>query len=244
MKLFVGLPVYGGYDAHFVPCLLRLVQDPPVPLMIQPNPGDSLVSRARNRLVATFLKSDATHLLFLDTDLIFSPAQIGRLCRQAEAPGTEIVAGLYPKKQAELGWVCNLLDPAEGGPGEPCPLTDLHRVKYAGTGCLLVAREVFEAMIKAFPQIAYVPDDQTDPEAREWDFFSVGVYRNGPADPGRYLSEDWFFCQRARDLGYEIRVDTRVVLKHVGEAVYPLDDSTFQGGETPTENAEATEPVC
>jgi hypothetical protein len=38
----------------------------------------------------------------------------------------------------------------------------------------------------------------------------------------RYLSEDWFFCERALRLGYEIFADTRVVLKHVGEAIYPL----------------------
>lgn len=205
-KVFVALPVYGGYHAHFVHCLLKLIQSPPVPMVVKPNAGDSLVSRSRNVLAAEFLKSDCTHLLFLDTDLIFSPEHVARLVSH-DLP---IVAGLYPKKQRELAWVCNLL------PGEQPDANGLQRIRYAGTGCLLVKREVFLRMIEAHPEIAYQPD--TGEEGTKWDFFSVGVHK------GRYLSEDWYFCQRALDLGYNVVADTRVVLKHVGEMIYPVDN--------------------
>ena len=214
-RVFVGLPVYGGYHSAFVPCLARLIQTPPqnADFAIHANPGDSLVSRSRNRLAAQFLRSDATHLLFLDTDLIFSPDQIGRLI----AHDQPLVCGLYPKKQAQLAWVCNTL-PHFGGAD---PDTGLQRVLYAGTGCMLIRRDVFERVARIFPEIAYDPDDGEDPGAYH-DFFKVGVcVAQGRR---RYLSEDWFFCEMAAQAGFQVMMDTRVVLKHVGEATYPLVD--------------------
>lgn len=220
LKLCVGLPVYGGYHAHFVPGLLDLVRNPPCSLRIAPNVGDSLVSRSRNRIAARFLKSDCTHLLFLDTDLIFSAEQIARLLDHR----LPIVAGLYPKKQKELGWVCNTrLD--FGGPDEK----GLQRILYAGTGCLLIAREVFEAIIRNNPELAYDGDDG-EGEGPFYDFFKVGIHTDEVTNRRRYLSEDWFFCQLAIDSGYQIHADTHVILKHCGDAIYPLQEFTA-GGE-------------
>lgn len=227
MKLFLALPVYGGYDPHFTACLMNLITHRPCEMIVRPHVGDSLVARARNRLAAQFLRSDATHLLFLDTDLIFSVDQVARLI----AHDVPLVAGLYPKKQKELGWVCNTLDePQETRENGLLPM------KYAGTGCLLVAREVFYRMIENLPGIEYDPDDGDAPGVA-WDFFATGVWKCPNSGRRRYLSEDWFFCQRARDLGIEVLVDTQVVLKHVGQAVYPLQELE-EYGEPLTREAE------
>jgi len=232
-KLFLGLPVYGGYDPFFVDGLLRLVRQPPCELRVAPCIGDSLVARARNKLAAEFLRSDCTHLLFLDTDLIFSPQHIARLL----AHGEPLVAGIYPKKQRELGWVLNALD--EGSPGPDA--RGLEPVKYAGTGCLLIAREVLVAMVARWPELLYRPDElpadlpDDAPEARAWDFFSCGVWQCPRTGLRRYLSEDWYFCQRARELGYDILADTQVILKHVGQFVYPVD--TIETFADPVEDA-------
>ena len=221
VKLFLGLPVYGGYDPHFVTGLLSLVRRPPCEMRVAPCIGDSLVARARNRLAAEFLRSDCTHLLFLDTDLIFSVEHVARLVGHGEP----LVAGIYPKKQRELAWVLNALDEGSPGPDE----RGLEPVKYAGTGCLLIAREVLVAMIARWPDLVYRPDELPDevpddaPEARAWDFFSCGVWECPRTGRRRYLSEDWYFCQRARDLGYEILADTQVILKHVGQFIFPFD---------------------
>ena len=212
-KVFVALPVYGGFHPFFVGPLMQLQMEPPCSITIRQCPGDSLVARARNKLAAEFLQSDCTHLLFLDTDLIFTPEQIARLVSHDEP----IVGGLYPKKQPKLEWVINMLD---GTATEP-DARGLQRVKYLGTGCLLIAREVFTRMIEAHPEIAYTPDRQ--PGRTEWDFFSCGVFAFADGSR-RYLSEDWYFCQRALDLGYPVHADVHVVLKHVGDCVYPLED--------------------
>jgi len=212
-KLFVALPVYGSHHPFFVQSLMRLLMAPPCSLVVKDQPGDSLVARARNNLAAEFLKGDCTHLLFIDTDLIFSSEHVARLLEHHEP----IVCGLYPKKQKTLAWVLNAdldhPDPDERG---------LQRIRYAGTGFLMIAREVFERMISAHPEIAYRPDE-VEPAQTRWDFFSCGVFEY-PDGARRYLSEDWYFCQRALDLGYKVFADTRVVLKHCGDCVYPIED--------------------
>ncbi|WP_395753328.1 glycosyltransferase family 2 protein [Prosthecobacter sp.] len=217
MKLFLALPVYDGYDPHFINSLLHLQAEQPCSMIIRPMIGDSLVSRARNSLAADFLASDATHLLFLDTDLIFTPEHIKRLLSHDEP----IVAGLYPKKQPELAWVCNVL------PGEAPDARGLQRVKYIGTGCLLIRRDVLERMIAVHPECAYVTD-AGQVQRTEHDLFPVGPMFDPEQNATRYHSEDWGFCRRALDLGYEIWADTRVALKHVGQCVYPLVDPFAQ----------------
>lgn len=115
-----------------------------------------------------------------------------------------------------------------------------------GTGFLLVKRTVFERMIAAHGrEIGYISDATKRPE---FDFWSVGGYET-PDDGNfiynpellaevmafglseddakqvlrrRYLSEDWYFCQRWLGLGGEVWGDTRVILKHIGIATYPL----------------------
>ena len=57
--------------------------------------GDSLITRARNRLVNRFLgRPGLSHLLFIDADIGFSPDQAFRLL----ASGHSVVGGVYPLK--------------------------------------------------------------------------------------------------------------------------------------------------
>jgi hypothetical protein len=212
-KVFVAIPSYGEMPALSAQCLIRLVQTglAAASMTLRMIIGDSLVSRARNALTADFLASDCTHLLFIDSDLIFSAEQIDRLL----AHDLPIVGGFYPKKQqGDLAWVCNahvdFPPPDERG---------LQSLRYIGTGFLLVKREVFDLMIITYrKEIEYVADGTG---RTEHDLWPVGVH--AAKDGGRrYLSEDWFFCQRALDLGYQVYGDPRVILKHIGSSIFPL----------------------
>ncbi len=224
-KLFIALPVYGALDVFFTQSLIKVLNDPPVAMMLRLNPGDSLVSRSRNTLTADFLESDATHLLFIDTDLIFSGDQIERILAHQE----DVVGGFYPKKQeGPVQWVCN----AHLSPNEP-RADGLQDVRYMGTGFLCTHRRVFERMIEVYgEQLRYKADHR---DRTEYDFWSVGTYQY-PDGSRRYLSEDWFFCQRALDLGFKVWGDTKIVLKHVGQAIYPLksQESELFGVPLPT----------
>jgi len=210
-SLFLALPTYGDLNPLFTQSLIKFLADPGVPLKVKFQCGDSLVSRARNTLSAQFLASDCTHLLFIDSDLIFSRDQVLQLLSH----GKPVVGGFYPKKQdGELAWVCNAFaDAPEQDPG-----TDLLRVRYLGTGFLLIERAVFEMMAEAYA-LHYTPDGQ--PDGVDWDFWPVGIHQ-APDGRRRYLSEDWYFCQRWADMGGTIWADPHVVLRHCGHAIYPL----------------------
>lgn len=212
-NLFIGLPVYGGYHPHFVHSLIPLLLSPPCSVRVGPCIGDSLVARARNKIVADFLETDSTHLLFLDTDLIFRPEAIARLLSH----NVPIVGGLYPKKQKSLAWVCNMLP--ESAPDS----RGLQRVKYIGTGCLMIRRDVIKTMIAAMPEIAYTTDSGQK-QRTEHDIFPCAPMFDKEHGQMRYHSEDWGFCRRALDLGYHVLADTCVALKHVGDCIYPIDD--------------------
>ena len=211
-SLFIGVPVYGGMEPLFVKSLIKFMLNPPVSPTLDFKVGDSLVARARNALTMDFLKTECTHLLFIDSDLVFSGEQVARLL----AHNKEIIGGFYPKKtDGPVQWVCNGMD------GKLAPEADgLQELRYIGTGFMLVHRNVFERMIAAYGGVmAYHPEHS--PQSVEYDFWSVGPYRY--SDGGcRYLSEDWFFCQRWLDLGGKVWGDPHVILKHVGQAVYPL----------------------
>lgn len=208
-RLFVGIPSYGGMCSYFARCMLNLQSGRDMDLLVRFRIGDSLVNRSRNEITDEFLGTNCESLLFIDSDIIFSPQQVQRIASHDEL----VVGGCYPKKQPKLAWVLNTL------PGEDTPRADgLHKVRYVGTGFMHVRRPVFAQMIERWgPEIIYKPDHAQN--RRAYDFWSVGVY------PGtqRFLSEDWYFCQRALDLGIPVWADTRVKLKHVGEAVYPME---------------------
>jgi hypothetical protein len=176
--------------------------------------GDSLVTRARNVLTADFLASDCTHLLFIDADLVFTPSDVARI----SSHDADVVGGFYPlKRQGPVQWCGNGRPDVSGG--EPSP--GLQEVRFIGTGFMCIARRVFERMLEADGEaIRYTSDD---PGHRiEHDFWRVGVRPTSDPRP-RYLSEDWYFCQRWLDLGGQVYADRQVVLHHLGAATFPLD---------------------
>ena len=213
-KICIAVPIYSGACGEFIASLLNLATHPPVDLDFRIMTSQSLISRARNELAAEFLKTDSTHLMFIDSDLAFTADHVKRLLDRDK----DIVGGLYAKKmQGKLQWCYNDL------PGVSPILNEskLHPVRYIGTGFMLIKRAVIERMVADFgPLIEYMADPPLN--EKQWDLFPVGVY---PYNDGksRYLSEDWYFCQRWLDMGGEIWADGFVTLKHIGPVAFPLD---------------------
>lgn len=209
-KLMVAIPCYGSVPMDFASCLLSLQSKPPCNLDIRFTNGDSLVTRARNTLAADFVESNCSHVLWIDSDIVFSPWHVARLMEHKE----DVVGGLYPKKQpGPAAWVLNTLD------DKTEPRADgLQQVKYVGSGFMRVTRRVFDQVRLAWEkQIGFRPDGV---DRAEWDFWPVGIYRYKDGSR-RYLSEDWYFCQRWRDMGGSVWADTRCWVKHIGKFTYP-----------------------
>jgi FkbM family methyltransferase len=211
-RLMVCVPVHQGCSCSFLQSMLHLVQHPPKGnMMLRCLEGDSLVTRARNVLTTDFLDSDCSHMLWIDSDLVFGPEHVQRIHTHTE----DIVGGLYPKKQpGPAQWVVNTCDTQT----EPRP-DGLQQVKYVGTGFMRIARSVFDRMIERYGDQLRYNSDSTG--RTEYDFWSVGAYQEGPKR--RYLSEDWLFCARAGELGIPIWADTCCALGHMGWITYPTE---------------------
>lgn len=212
-KLFIAIPVYHEIPVPFLFSLLDLlVGKLSVPYEIKFTTGESLISRARNRLAADFLESNCSHLLFIDSDILFTLSDIDKLVKR----DLDIVGGLYTAKRPDVVlWCANTFEGQDVKPEDD----GLVRLKFLATGFLMIARNVFEKMIEVDGEtIGYRSDLTCNKNRQEYDFFRVGVKR----DQDRYLSEDWWFCQRANDMGFKIWADSDVILRHLGKAEYPL----------------------
>ena len=213
MKLFIGIPAYQPVYPQFFMCILDMVRGV-VGFQLGVSLGDSLVGRARNHLVADFLDSDCDTMLQIDSDILFTTQHIERITSHDEP----IVGGFYPRKSdGPIAWIANGFDDNTKPPNEK-GLVDL---MYMGTGFLCVKREVFVKMKEHWPEDNYVADGPG--MRKEHNFFPVGVLpARGKPGQNRYLSEDWYFCERALQLGYKVWGDSQVTLQHIGAAVYPL----------------------
>ncbi len=224
-KIFIALPINREITAPTAMCLLRLAAKG-IKGTIRFNNGDG-VARSRNRLTADFLATDCSHLVFVDSDIIFTREDFERITSH----DVGIVGGLYPLRTPnELEWCANGLVPPP-----PIRPDHLQAVKYIGTGFMCIAREVFERMILKYgPQIEYTSDiasvgapasgtapGGTPTFRKEHDLWPMGVYQY-PDTTRRYLSEDWYFCQRWLDLGEAVYGDTHCLLQHIGQTSYPL----------------------
>ena len=169
--------------------------------------NESLISRARNTLVAKFLNNpDSTHLMFVDADIGWEPWHLlVMLDRQVD-----VIGGLYPMKTLPVKWVVNGLDGAEEGPD------GLQEVSKTGTGFMLVKRDVFDKL-NAHPAVKPFNNDIGLPKELDK---HLKTYYDTAVRENRYYSEDWTFCENWRDIGGKVWVDKRVLLRHTGTYVF------------------------
>lgn len=205
---------------------------------------ESLVQRARNSLTHRMLKSQATHLLFIDADVEFRPLDvIGML--GADKP---LVCGAYPKKTLDVGniakavqrgdadpmahaanYAINVLPPKDGGAEVTLNATDLCvPILDAPTGFMLVQRDVLLQLAAAHPESLYYSDQgQTRGEAIHA-LFDCAIVE------GRYLSEDYLFSRRWQNLGGTVWLFLPAKLGHVGSYTYRGDLFTMFQPVVPT----------
>lgn len=175
-----------------------------------------LLSRGRNELAAQFLEhSDAQWLLMLDSDEQLSLDGFDKLIDSVHDADRPIVAGLYfmawGGDRAAMPAIFNAVpESTKFRPVADYPTDQLIPVDSAGTGCLLIHRSVFEA----------IQADATPHEGKYWCWF-----RDMPVN-GDWFSEDHYFCQRAKGLGFPIHAHTGVVLPH--RKRYWLTDKHFR----------------
>jgi hypothetical protein len=225
-KLFIGIPAYDGKinikTAFNLAALMPKALQFGVSVKLGDVSGCSIITMARNQLVHEFLKTDATELLFIDSDVIATPDDILRL--MAQSGDKDITAGAYPRRSKDKNFFADLYFDENQDLEFDGSLMRLERV---GTGFMLIQRHVIEAMVAAHPEWFY--DFKGEQVCGVFDFQNRD---------GRYLGEDYLFCDRAREHGFKIHIDVDISLPHVGteafennfreEVVLPLLDMIRQ----------------
>lgn len=180
--------------------------------------NESLVTRARNSIVAHFLVSECSHLFFVDADIGFGADSVLRIL----AHDRPVMGGLYRLKRPEaVVWAAEW----ERGPDGAIPTdprTGAARVLSIGTGFLCLRRDALERMTAAYPELRYVPHGA--PPRAAWEGQCYALFEAG-VDPAtrRYVGEDYMFCARWRSLGGEIWCDPAILLDHHGQARFAGD---------------------
>ena len=233
IKLFIATPMYGGMCAgYYMQSIIQLLttcQANRVEAHFSFMFNESLITRARNSLTQTFLKTDCTHLMFIDSDIRFRADDVIQMIYADK----EVLCGIYPKK--EINWymvkqamdrgvpfdqlknhtgsfVVNLVDYA----GEvTVPINQPVEIFNGGTGFMLIKREVFDKMGEVVP--AYSNDvvdlsGQLSQAEQIKEFFTTSI------EPGtnRLLSEDYHFCRTWREMGGKIYAAPWCQLAHIG----------------------------
>jgi len=239
-KLFVATPMYGGqcfgsYTKSILD-LSRVATQYGIETQFSFLFNESLITRARNYLVDEFLRSGATHLMFIDSDIDFNPMDVIALI----ALNKPVIGGPYPKKC--IAWE-NIYDAARFGlvpSNDRGKLQDFAgdfvfnavagtteikldapaEVLEIGTGFMLVERGVFEKFAVAYPDYWYTPDHNRstafDGSRKIYQYFQAEIEK----ERNRYLSEDYWFCQMARKADISVWLCPWMQVKHHGTMIY------------------------
>ena len=245
-RIMVATPMYGGqcHGMYAKSCadLAKLCQAYEVDLKFFYLFNESLITRARNYCADEFMRSDYTHLMFIDSDIGFDPHDVISLAAMMDPDDEDpkqIMCGPYPKKTIAWEKIKRAVDkgfadknpqdlekyvgdyvfnPADGAESiridEPC------KVLEGGTGFMMIARGAFEKFDAAYPDYTYLPDHVRTKHfdgSRE-----ISMYFQALIDPTtkRYLSEDYMFCQYLADAGVATYLCPWMRLLHTGSYTF------------------------
>lgn len=207
MSMFFATPMYGGQcTAQFHKSAMLTAEEltkQNIPYEWATLYNESLITRARNNLVAAFMSTDLDVLMFIDADIEFSPHDIAKLWNLS-CEGNGVVVGAYPMKRPDKpcsAWV-------EGRLVNLDTLSGITKIDLAGTGFMMIRRDALELMMERFPEAKY------EDHGEKYALFDTSI------EDGVYLSEDYTFCSRYRSIGGEITLDPSIILNHIGTFTY------------------------
>ena len=208
-SLFIALPAYDfKVSLKLAISLARVAQAAPqhgIDIHIGSVCGCSVVSRARNLLTKDFLESECTDLIFIDADINFEPEDVFRLMAWTTDPKKGIVAGVPRIRGEERVYITAL----EYDDNQELTMNSMGLVRgmRVATAFMMVRRDVFETLVEAHPEWTYY-DKKSDRMLPA--IFDFKLTEEG------YMGEDFLFCDRAREVGFEVWIDPTIKLGHMG----------------------------
>ena len=246
-KVYILTPCYGSLCfVNYVKCVMAtcdMFRSLGIGYSLEFCRNDSLVSRARNNLVAKAMNDpEMTHIIFIDADITWNPSDILKLivCNKA------LCGGVYPLKHyywerltanPEKNFIKDVLERKKKSDFHAHVSDELMiqhnllryninynnnvlsiennlaKVRHLATGFMMIKRSTIEKMSQAFPSTKYT-DDVGFLQGKENDF-AYALFDCGVED-NHYYSEDWLFCHRWTKMGGSIWLDVTINLVHTG----------------------------
>lgn len=228
----VGVCAHRGLKLSVFKSLWELCKCPGIKISILPMDGDALISRSRSIVATHFLEKCTEDLLmFIDDDVVITPFDATKIMYLAHEKKLDIVGAAYvTKSKRNPGFAVmplfndgNMRFGKHGG---------LYEMKYISTGCMCISRHVFEKMVET-----KAIHDCVHQQQRYYPFFQHremeidGIWED--------MSEDWFFCEQAKRLGFKIWLDSTIRLSHIGDYEYDWDNVAYRHEQKSTDDLNA-----
>lgn len=248
-RIFVATPVHSDVSIHYFKSCLEFQKEcfvRKIAVMFQVMKS-SLVTQGRQLCVSGFMESNCTHLLFIDSDISFNFKMIERMINYNK----DICLVPYPIKGLDFDKIkkrikegCDI-DPRVLGNQYTMSVPDPSSVRVENgfievergpAGCMLIKREVIEALIKEYPEFTInqhtLIDGKLVTRKHMYNFFDT--YWN--KDDKTYTGEDFYFCKLCKHAGIKMYALVDEYISHHGEFSYTgrlLDE--FKRTETSSE---------
>lgn len=203
MNLFVAIPAYDSTIS--VQTAGSLLNEQAVfsseghEILISFLPACSLITVARNQLIADFLKSDCDKVAFVDADVSWEQGDLLRLASH----GYDVVGGAYRFKEPIEGYPVQWPTPELTPEREQAARDGLMEVEGLPGGFLCLSREALEQFR------AFHGDRSYEHQGHE-----AYAYFTAPFRDGRLYGEDAAFCADYRATGGRVWLDPSLTLSH------------------------------
>jgi len=209
VSVFIGMPTRESIPVPTVSALVSTVtwlEQNNIPHFDSIVEGGTICS-ARCQIAKAFLEGNCSHLVFIDSDMYWGEEEFIRLL--ALATKLDIVAGAYQGRYDPPDF--HLRAPGNVTTPEQLEENEWGCIKMAGVGMgfTAISRKVMETLAKTAPTIKYREDDIL-PE----------IFRFDKDENNQFRGEDMNFFEDARKAGFDLWIDPRIVLGHVGRKVY------------------------
>lgn len=191
MKITLAIPTNRGVNPLTLQsCLDLIAKSKHEFVSLCPSEGYTIAEN-RNYIAIQALRNGSDYLFFVDDDMIFYPDYVDRMI----AHDKDIIGGVYSSRMDNSPL---LVYDVKRSIDEPYDLRkdkieELTKVHAKGTALMLIKTTVFKSM----PQ--------------PW--FEFTYFDNGKCKEG----EDWNFCKKAIENGFEVWADPTVRTGHIGD---------------------------
>ncbi len=205
-KIFIATPAFSGQvHAQFAISLAEttaLFVMHNISLVYRIHSSGSLPSAERNSLNQFFLESDCTHMLCIDSDMSWKPYDVIKMILYDE----DFIAGAYPARSEDHFH----FEACINENGTIVQKGSLLKMNLMPAGFMLLKRKVIEKMVETHPALFYKPKSN-----RRDNFQGTALYNTEIID-GEFWGEDYVFCKRARNSGFDIWCDPTFEFNHAG----------------------------